>query len=170
MIALNDDYNNIPTPIKEIMNEMYAADISQTRSTKKLMDSAEISNSRAPMDIWSQQKISMSRAVDENVAHNVVKIFEMYLSGNTARSIVDMFNHENILTANEYFYGTIGKPNPFKNTRNKWSSATIMQIIRNPVYYGAMANCKRSANSSRTRWLFEKLLINGLSLRIPINR
>ena len=158
--SLNDDYNNISTPIKEIMNEMYAADISRkTRSTKKLMArQGKFSNSRAPYGYLKSTEDKHVLAVDENVAHNVVKIFEMYLSGNTARSIADMFNHENILTANEYFYGTIGKPNPFKNTRNKWSSATIMQIIRNPVYYGAMANCKRSAKSFKNKMVVRKTI------------
>ena len=95
-------------------------------------------------------------AVDENVAHNVVRIFKMYLSGKTARSIADVFNHENILTANEYFYNTIGKPNPYKNTKNKWGSATIMQIIKNPAYYGAMANGKRAVKSFKNKSIVRK--------------
>lgn len=51
------------------------------------------------------------------------------------------------MTANEYYYSTIGKPNPYHSNKNKWSSATIMNIIKNPVYYGAMANCKRKVVS-----------------------
>lgn len=158
--SLNDDYNNISTPIKEIMNEMYAADISRkTRSTKKLMATqGKFSNSRAPYGYLKSKEDKHVLSVDENVAHNVVKIFEMYLRGNTARSIADVFNHENILTANEYFYSIIGKPNPFKNTRNKWGSATIMQIIRNPAYYGAMANCKRSAKSFKNKIVVRKTI------------
>lgn len=151
--SLNDDYNNISTPIKEIMNEMYAADISRkTRSTKKLMaNQGKFSNSRAPYGYLKSKEDKHVLVIDENVAHNVVRIFEMYLSGNTARSIADVFNRENILTANEYFYSTIGKPNPFKNNKNKWGSATIMQIIRNPAYYGAMANGKRAVKSFKNK-------------------
>ncbi len=156
--SLNDDYNNIATPIKEIMNEMYAADISRkTRSTKKLMaNQGKFSNSRTPYGYWKSKEDKHVLAVDENVAHNVVRIFEMYLSGKTARSIADVFNHENILTANEYFYNTIGKPNPYKNNKNKWGSATIMQIIKNPAYYGAMANGKRAVKSFKNKSIVRK--------------
>lgn len=156
--SLNDDYNNIATPIKEIMNEMYAADISRkTRSTKKLMaNQGKFSNSRTPYGYLKSKEDKHVLAVDENVAHNVVRIFEMYLSGKTARSIADVFNHENILTANEYFYSTIGKPNPYKNNKNKWGSATIMQIIKNPAYYGAMANGKRAVKSFKNKSIVRK--------------
>lgn len=156
--SLNDDYNNIATPIKEIMNEMYAADISRkTRSTKKLMaNQGKFSNSRTPYGYLKSKEDKHVLAVDETVAHNVVRIFEMYLSGKTARSIADVFNHENILTANEYFYNTISKPNPYKNTKNKWGSATIMQIIKNPAYYGAMANGKRAVKSFKNKSIVRK--------------
>jgi chaperonin cofactor prefoldin len=80
----------------------------------------------------------------------------MFLSGKTARSIADVFNHENILTANDYFYNTIGKPNPYKNNKNKWGSTTIIQIIKNPAYYGAMANGKRAVKSFKNKSIVRK--------------
>ena len=103
--SINDDYNNISTPIKEIMNEMYAADISRkVRSTKKLMaEQGKFSNSRAPYGYLKSKENKHVLVVDENVAHNVIRIFELYLGGKTARAIADIFNKENIMTANEYF-------------------------------------------------------------------
>ena len=156
--SLNDEYNNISTPIKEIMNEMYAADISRkTRSTKKLMaNQGKFSNSRAPYGYLKSKEDKHVLIIDENVAHNVLRIFEMYLQGSTARAIADVFNRENILTANDYFYSTIGKPNPFKNNKNKWGSTTIMQIIKNPAYYGAMANGKREVKSFKNKSIVRK--------------
>ena len=141
----NDDYNDIATPIKEIMNEMYAAGVSRNvRRTKKMMaEQGKFANSRAPYGYMKSKENKHVLAVDENVSHNIIRIFEMYLSGKTARVIADVFNCENIVTANEYYYSTIGKPNPYRNNKNKWGSATIMNIIKNPVYYGAMANGKR---------------------------
>jgi len=85
--------------------------------------------------------------VDENVSHNIIRIFELYLGGRTARAIADLFNSEEIPTSNEYYYNLLGKPNPYRNNKNKWGSATIMNIIKNPVYYGAMANGKRQVKS-----------------------
>ncbi|MCL2565343.1 MAG: recombinase family protein, partial [Defluviitaleaceae bacterium] len=94
--------------------------------------------------------------VDENVSHNIVRIFEMYLGGKTARAIADMFNREGILTANEYYYSSIGKPSPFLNYKNKWGSATIMNIIKNPAYYGAVANGKRAVKSFKNKTIVRK--------------
>ena len=147
--SLNDDAYNISTPIKEIMNEMYAAEVSRkVRATKKLMaNQGKFSNSRAPYGYVKDPTNKYMLVVDDKVSHNVVRIFELYLSGKTARSIADIFNRENITTANEYFYSTIGKPSPYKNNKNKWGSATIMGMIKNPAYYGAMANGKRKIAS-----------------------
>ncbi|MDR1754651.1 MAG: recombinase family protein, partial [Eubacterium sp.] len=155
-IALNDNHDSakiggydITTPIKEIVNEMYAADISsKVRFTKRLMaEQGKFSNSRAPYGYIKSEKDKHVLEIDDNASHNVIRIFELYLSGMTARAIADVFNNEGILSANEYFYKMIGKPNPYKGNKNKWGSATIMQIIKNPVYYGAMANGKRKVVS-----------------------
>jgi hypothetical protein len=128
---------------------MYAAEVSRkVRATKKLMaNQGKFSNSRAP---YGYVKSAASRHVlveDVNVSQNVIRVFELYLGGKTARAIADVFNRENIQTANVYHYSVQGRPNPFRNDKNKWGSATIMNIIRNPVYYGAMANGKRQVKS-----------------------
>jgi len=101
--------------------------------------------------------------VDADVSHNVARIFELYLSGQTARAIAEVLNKENILTANEYYYSTLGKPNPYKSDKNLWGSATIMSIIKNPVYYGAMANGKKAVKSFKNKKIqlipFEKWIV-----------
>lgn len=85
--SLNDDYNNISTSIKEIMNEMYAADISRkVRSTKKLMaNQGKFSNSRAPYGYMKSVENKHVLVIDENVLANVIRIFDLYMSGKTAR-------------------------------------------------------------------------------------
>lgn len=57
---------------------------------------------------------------------------------------------------NEYHYSTLGKPNPYKSNKNKWGSATIMNIIKNPAYYGAMANGKRKVKSFKNKKIERK--------------
>lgn len=101
--SFNDDYNNISTPIKEIMNEMYAADISRkVRSTKSLMaHQGKFSNSRSPHGYIKSPEDRHKLIIEENVSHVVHRIYELYLSGKTARAIADILNHENIPTANE---------------------------------------------------------------------
>ena len=58
---------------------------------------------------------------------------------------------ENILTPNNYYYQSINKPNPFIKDKNKWSSGTVMGIIKSPAYYGAIANCKRMVKSFKNK-------------------
>jgi DNA invertase Pin-like site-specific DNA recombinase len=148
-----DDYNDISTPIKEIMNEMYAANISRkVRSTKKLMaNQGKFANSRAPYGYLKSPENKHMLIIDEDVSHNVERIFELYLGGKTARAIADIFNGENIPTTNDYFYNKIGKPNPYLNHKNKWGSASVTGIIKNPAYYGAIANGKRELKSFKNK-------------------
>ena len=168
-IAIYDNYDgldeldqnssyDVATPIKEMVNEMYAAEVSRkVRHTKKLMASqGKFANSRAPYGYRKSPENKHVLVVDENVSHNIIRIYEMYLGGMTARAIADVFNREDIPTANEYYYSTIGKPSPFLNYKNKWGSATVMNIIGNPVYYGAIANGKRAIKSFKNKAFVRK--------------
>ena len=151
--SINNDCYDIATPIKEMMNEMYAAEVSRkVRSTKKLMaEQGKFANSRAPYGYAKSSEDKHILVVDENVSQNVVRIFELYLSGMPARVIADVLNRDGIVTPNEYFYSAIGKPNPFRNNKNAWGSASVMNILKNPAYYGAMSNGKRTVTSFKNK-------------------
>jgi len=168
-IAIHDDYDGIneldpekgydvATPIKEMVNEMYAAEVSRkVRKTKKSMaERGLFSNSRAPYGYVKSPQNKHVLIIDENVSQNVARIYELYLSGKTGRAIADQLNQECITSPNEYFYATLGKPNPYKNNKNAWSSATIMNIVKNPLYYGAMANGKRKVASFKNQRVLRK--------------
>ena len=153
--SANDGQNNITTPILEIMNENYAAEISRkVRYTKKLMaEQGKFANSRAPYGYLKSPDDKHKLVVDENVSHIIVRIYELYLSGTPARGIADIFNNEGIVTPNAYYYAQLGKPNPYKSNKNAWGSATIMNVLRNPAYYGAMSSGKRYAKSYKSKLL-----------------
>ena len=168
-IAIHDDYDgkneldpekgyDVATPIKEMVNEMYAAEVSRkVRKTKKSMaERGLFSNSRAPYGYLKSPQNKHVLIIDENVSQNIVRIFELYLSGKTARAIADSLNQLGITPPNDYFYGCIGKPNPYKNNINAWSSATIINIVKNPLYYGAMANGKRKVASFKNQRVIRK--------------
>ena len=161
-IALHDNHdsenagqNNITVPILEIMNENYAAEISRkVRYTKKLMaEQGKFANSRPPYGYLKSPEDKHKLIVDENVAHIIIRIYDLYLSGTLARAIADMFNSDGIVTPNAYYYAERGKPNPYKSNKNAWGSATIMNILRNPAYYGAMSSGKRYAKSYKSKLL-----------------
>ena len=82
----------------------------------------------------------------------MARIFELYASGKPARAIADIFSREGVPTPNEYHYKMIGKPNPFNKTKtDKWSAGSIAGIIKNPAYYGAIANGKRYVKSFKNK-------------------
>jgi len=162
-IAVNDggevDDDDISIPIKEMLNEVYAKEIGKkVRATKKLMaEQGKFSNSRAPYGYLKSAGNKHLLVIDENVSHNIIRIFELYLGGKTARAIADVFSRENITTPNEYYYRTIGKPNPHNRTNtDKWNSGSIMNIIKNPAYYGAMSNGKRQVKSFKNKTVVRK--------------
>ncbi len=156
-IALNDGIDTITendiTPFKHILNEMYAKDISRkTRSAKKtLAQQGKFINSRAPYGYMKSPEDKHKLIIDENVSNIVVRIFTMFLHGSSGRFIADTFNRENIKTPNDYYYTTVNKPNPYIKHKNKWGRGTVMNIIKNPVYYGAMAQGKRSVKSFKNK-------------------
>jgi DNA invertase Pin-like site-specific DNA recombinase len=163
-IAVNEgidtekDDNDI-VPFKNILNEMYSKDISRkVRSAKKIMsEQGKFVNSRAPYGYKKSAENKHLLAVDENVAHIIVRIFGLYIGGMTGRAIADLLNRKGVPSPNEYYYKTINKPNPIKNSKNSWCSATIMNFIKNPVYYGAMANGKREVVSFKNKRIVRKL-------------
>ena len=132
---------------------MYAKDISRkVRSTKKLLaQEGKFANSRAPYGYKKSPEDKHKLVIDENASQIVEFIFSQYLKGETGRSIADKLNRKNIPTPNNYYYQSINKPNPYIKDKNKWSSGTIMGIIKNPAYYGAIANCKRTVKSFKNK-------------------
>jgi DNA invertase Pin-like site-specific DNA recombinase len=160
----NNSGYDVFTPIKEIMNEMYAADIGlKVRATKKLMaEQGKFSNGRAPFGYLKSPENKHKLVIDENAAHIVVRIFELFNSGMTGRAIADLFNRESIPTINDYYFNQSKQPNPYKSTKAAWGSASVMNILNNPVYYGAMANGKRKVNSFKDKRITRQDISNWI--------
>ena len=149
----DNDYSNDIIPFKHILNEFHPKETSRkVRSAKKTMaHQGKFANSRAPYGFMKSPLDKHVLLIDENVSDIVKRIYDMFLSGNSGRFIADTFNREGIPTPNAYHYERLRKPNPYKNQSNKWGSGSIMQIIKNPVYYGAMANGKRKVLSFKNK-------------------
>ncbi len=158
LIAVNEGFDSLivdsygfdfATPIKDMVNQAYCFDVSRKiRSTLKLMgDQGKFSNSRAPYGYTKSPDNKHMLVIDERVAHNIVRIFDLYLGGMTGRAIAELFNNEGILSPNAYFYHVTGKPNPYTANRNVWGSCSVTGILANPVYYGAISSGKREVIS-----------------------
>jgi DNA invertase Pin-like site-specific DNA recombinase len=166
-IAIEDNHDsindikrgmNLEVIIKETFNEFYPSQISQkVRAVKQMMsEQGKFCNSRAPYGYRKSEHDKHVLVIDENVKYNVIRIFDLYISGTSARAIAETFNREGIPSPNEYYYKTIGKPNPYTNHKNLWTSGTITQIITNPAFYGAMSNGKRAVRSYKNKTIDHK--------------
>ena len=75
--------------------------------------------------------------VDEPAASIVRRIFTERAQGISPRHIANKLNAEGVLIPSDYHYAKIEKTNPRKTT-HLWSTDTVNQILRNPIYLGKL--------------------------------
>ena len=152
-ISINDQYDsyieseksNILLPIRNLLNEAYARDIS-----KKLQSAYNIKQKRgefcgafAP---YGYIKIENRLEIDEETAPIVKRIFEMVLEGASDINIVQRLNDMKISPPSKYrFEKEILKSERFRNA-NMWYKSAIKRITENPIYTGALAQGRTKSN------------------------
>ena len=143
--SLTDD-DGINAPIHDLMNEYYSKTISKnTRKAKRIMaEQGKYDSPRAPYGYLKSPENKHVLMVDDNVAHNVTRIFTLFNGGMTGRAIADLFNREGIPSANVYYSRLTQNPNKNKSL---WGSASVTNIIQNHAYYGAVVRGKRKVKS-----------------------
>lgn len=157
-IAVNDNYDTASgdddiAPFKNIINEWYAKDISKKVRSSRISNAKKgnFMGSKAPYGYSRSKEDKHKLVVNEEVSDIVKRIFEMFSIGSSARQIAITFNNEGIICPKAYYYHCLGKLNPNPNESNLWGSATVLQILKNQVYIGNMAQCKRSAPSFKSK-------------------
>lgn len=157
-IAVNDsvdtlrDDNDI-APFKNILNEMYAKDTSKKISSARRVSAKQgkFMGSKAPFGYIKSPEDKYKLIVDEKTGDIVKRIFNLFASGESARHIATMLNEESVLSPRALYYESIGKTNPNTQESDTWSSAGVMQLMRNPVYIGNMVQGKRRVTSFKTK-------------------
>ena len=152
-IAVNDnvdtmkDDNDI-APFKNILNEMYAKDISRKIRSARAVSARQgkFLGSKPPFGYTRCPTDKHKLIIDEKPAQIISRMFDMFASGDSGRHISDVFNNEGILSPRAYYYQQIGRENPL-NESMTWNSNTVMQLLRNPVYIGNMVQGKRHVTS-----------------------
>ena len=81
----------------------------------------------------------------------VQKIFDLFVGGDSARHIADILNRKTIDTPNNYYYKSLGKPNPYREKIAAWGSATIMNMLRSEVYIGNTVQGKQHVKSFKDK-------------------
>ena len=116
--------------LRGIANEYYIKDISKkVRANKNAMkEKGQYVESKVPYGYKKFDNDKHKIVIDEKVAGNIRKIYDMYIEGNTSTKIAEYFNECKIETPSTYM--------ALKNASNKWLAEQINDILRNPFYIG----------------------------------
>ena len=150
-IAINDNVdtfdpqnsNNEMTPFKAVVNDFYARDISKKVKTAlitKAID-GECTKPFQPYGYKKDQSDKNKIVVDEVVAGNVVKIFELYHSGMCKQHICNYLEKHKVITPLKYKELTTNYKNPNPRTY-MWNTATISKILKDRTYIGDLVQNK----------------------------
>ena len=120
--------------LRGIANQYYITDISRkVRANKNAMKQAgKFVEHYAPYGYKKADDDKHKIIIDENVADNIRKIYDMYISGKTSSQIAEYFNSKKIKTPSKYM--------KLKNSVRKWNAEQINDMLRNPFY------CRRYSN------------------------
>lgn len=177
-IALNDGIDTIRNdndiaPFKNILNDMYAKDLSRKiklAKQQRALNGYYIS-SQPPYGYKPDPNDRNHLVIDEEAAEVVRKIFKLAAEGNSYLGISRKLANLGIITPAAYkvkngdtkFIQKIGR----ENTLASWSYQTVRTILLNSVYKGDMVNHKTETINYKTK---ESILIPREQYIIVPNR
>lgn len=157
-IAVNDNYDsenedNDIAPFKNILNEMYAKDISKKIKSSKIINAKQgkLTGGKPPYGYMRSLDNKHLMIPDPEAAKVVQFIFRMFASGNSGRHIAEVLNLQRILSPSAYYYDKLGKGIPISKNSNTWGSTGVLQILKNQAYIGNMVQGKRCVASFKTK-------------------
>ena len=159
-IAMNDGIdtkheNNDIAPFKNILNDMYAHDLSRkVKAAKKqrAMKGYFISG-QAPYGYSIDPENNNHLVIDPVAAPNVRHIFRLAREGNTLREITAVLTKEKVLSPGAYKAqcGDARFGRYIKDNEYSWCMATVARILDDPVYAGSMVNHKDEVKNYKTK-------------------
>lgn len=156
-IAINDGYDsesplNDIAPFKNIMNEMYARDISKKIKSAfqtKMKEGAYIGNF-APYGYQKDDTNKNHLVIDEYSGKIVSKMFHMAEEGRCPAEIAFWLNKNKILSPLEYRKNKLNTSLQTDSTI-LWTSGSVSKILKNEVYMGHTIQGKTCKISFKTR-------------------
>ncbi|MGM9971435.1 MAG: recombinase family protein [Anaeroplasmataceae bacterium] len=161
-ITINDDVdsiNGIPDymPFKNIINEMYAKDISKKiRSAYKAKAlNGEYTGAYAPYGYIKDPNDKHHLIIDAETSAIVKKIFNLACNGYSAYQISQILKEEKVLKPRDKMIKDTGKYQGDLWTKYPydWRPQTIYRIISNEEYLGHLVCNKNSTKSFKTKKL-----------------
>ncbi len=160
-IAADDNYDSLVNsddllfPIKNVVNEMYARDVSKkTKAAKKAKArDGQFIGSKAPFGYKIDPNDRHHLIVDEPAAQVVKRIFRLASEGVGYNKMAKMFREEKVLTPIAYF--NLNNPDYFKSDYWRkefdWHVTSIRAILNNEVYLGKLVYGKQRNKSMKSK-------------------
>ena len=145
-IAVNDQYDSlnpdntshIAVPLKNLINEAYAADIAKKirSQAQTAMHAGQYIGSRPPYGYKKDERDCHKLLVNEETAPVVQEIFEWAARGDSLITLARHLNEKGIMTPG-YYLASIGfSANERLMGSGKWQTRTILSILENEIYTG----------------------------------
>ena len=160
-IAADDNYDSLVNsddllfPIKNVVNEMYARDVSKkTKAAKKAKArDGQFIGSKAPFGYKIDPNDRHHLIVDEPAAQVVKRIFRLASEGVGYNKMAKIFREEKVLTPIAYF--NLNNPDYFKSyywrKEFDWHVTSIRAILNNEVYLGKLVYGKQRNKSMKSK-------------------
>lgn len=162
-IAVNDSIDSDEgeseiAPFKNILNEMYARDISKKiRSSHRLRGNAGEPLSQPPYGYMKSPEDKKKWIIDPEAAAVVKRIFKMCVEGCGNETIAHTLQEEKVLNPMTYWQskgeargGKKTQPNPYK-----WCKTTVQKILLQQEYCGDIINFKTYSKSFKNKTRFD---------------
>ena len=162
-IAVNDcvdseDGENELAPFRNVMNEMYARDISRkVRSSHRLRGNAGEPLSQPPYGYLKSPENKKKWIIDPTASQVVKDIFRMCLEGKGDETIARILQERKVLIPMAYWQskglprgGKKTQPNPYR-----WGKTTVAKILSNQEYCGDVINFKTYSKSFKNKTRLE---------------
>ena len=158
-IAVNDcvdseDGENELAPFRNVMNEMYARDISRkVRSAHRIRGNSGEPLSQPPYGYMKSPENKKVWIIDPEPAAIVREIFQMTLEGKGAETIARILQERKVLVPMAYWQskglnrgGKKTQPNPYK-----WCKSTVSKILAQQEYCGDVINFKTYSKNFKNK-------------------
>lgn len=159
-IAVNDNYDSfreknasddLIVPFKNLINEAYCRDISvKIRSQLEIKrKSGQFLGAFAAYGYFKDPQDKNRLVVDEYAAETVRLIFAWKVKGVSPQDIADRLNAGGVLSPLEYKRSLGMKcSTPLQtNIKASWSAASIIRLLKNPIYIGTLTQGKATTPS-----------------------
>ncbi len=147
----SDDYKGVTSGmdvvLRNIIYEAYSKDLSVKTTTAKIimMKQGKYIGSFAPYGFRFHPTVRNKLVIDESSAAVVRRIFDMALQGVGNTDIARRLNSDGILTPGAYFRQKNPGSGRFRKAseKNGWTAATVLNILHQYEYTGALVGRKR---------------------------